>query len=225
MKYEGGNLMAKQKKPSHLKLVVVNPPPIQKKSFSQTRDPNTGFAAEIRKTGDARRYILMACDPFHFLDCEIGLEIHDDEDEGLEPRTVTCHFPNILDEDLNEFVEEDETLYAMILMLFQLKVLEQILLFCSDHDASSLLINTDSTSEGHALEIYRDLTIYEDKIPTLMGTRAQLVIPTALETFDKLLDLMDNVNQDFRKTLWENQSTNPAIREYLKFNPFLKFFG
>ncbi len=219
----------------HLKLVVSNSTPVQKKPLSQTRDPNTGFATEIQEKAHSR-YVLVAYDPFHRLDCEIALEIRDNEDileiydygedeEQLEPRAVVCHFPNILAEELNEFVEGDETLYGMIIVQFQMKLLEQLLLFCSDHDASILLVHTDNTAEGHALEIYRSAAIYEDKIPTITGTKTQLVIPTTLENFDNLLDLMDDVNQDFRKMLWEDQSTNPAIREYLKSNPCLKYFS
>jgi hypothetical protein len=170
------------------------------------------------------------------LDCEIALEIRDDEDileiydydedeEQMEPRVVVCHFPNILAEELNEFVEGDETLYAMIMVQFQMKLLEQLLLFCSEHDASTLFVYTDNSPEGHALEIYRSAAIYEDKIPTITGTKTQLVIPASLENFDKFLDLTDQVNQDFRQMLWEDQSTNPAIRKYLRESPCLKYFS
>lgn len=218
------NSQPNKKKTSHLELVVSNSTPIQKKPLSQTRDPNAGFTAEIQERGHSR-YVLVACDPFHRLTCEIALEIYDEDEEELEARAVVCHFPNILGEELNEFVDEDETLYGMILVQFQMKLLEQLLLFCSDHDASTLFVYTDNASEGDALEIYRKAAIYEDKIPTITGTKTQLVIPTTLENFDQLIDLTDHVNQDFRQTLWEDQSSNPAIREYLKSNPCLKFFG
>lgn len=214
-----------QKKAPSLKLVVSNSSPIQKKNPSQTLDPNTGFIAEVRKRSHCH-YVLVARDPFHYLDCEIVLEIHDNEDEEeLEPRAVVCHFPNILAEELNEFVEEDETLYGMILIQFQMKLLEQILLFCRDHDALNLLIYVDDTSEGHAFGVYRSLVIYEDKVPTTTGTKTQMVIPTTQKTFDKWIDFMEQLNQNFRQTLWEDQRTNPSIRAYLKSNPCLKFFG
>ena len=217
-----------QKTTTHLKLVVSNSTLIQKKPLYQLRDPNAGFTAEVRKRGESH-YVLVACDPFHALDCEIPLEICDDEDlldvYELKSRVVVCHFPNILTEQLNEFIEGDETLHGMIMVQFQMKILEQLLLFSSEHDASRLFIYTDNTSEGHALGIYQKSAIYEDKIPTRTGTKTQLIIPVTLETFDKLLDLNDHVNQDFRQILWENQASNPAIREYLKSNPGLKHFG
>lgn len=214
-----------QKKASHLKLVVSNPPPLQEKKPSQTINSTTGFTAEIRKE-EHSPYTLIARDPFHRLECKIVLEIHDrEDDEEMEPRTVACYFPPIAGEELNKFIEEDETLYGMIMIQFQMKLLERILLFASGHDALSLLISVDYGCEGHALEVYRSLVIHEDKVPAITGTQAQMVIPTNQKTFDKLIDLMDHVNQDFRQMLWEDQRGNPAIREYLKSNPCLKYFG
>ena len=176
-------------------------------------------------------YIMVACDPFHRLDCEIILEVCDDEDvleiynEEMEPLTVICHFPHIIDEELNKFIDGDETLCGMIMVQFQMKILEQLLLFCSNHGASTLLVWVDHTFEGHALEAYQNFAVYEDKIPTMTGTKTQLVIPATLETFDNLMDCMDDINQEFRKMLWEDQSNNSAIREYLKLNHCLKFFS
>jgi hypothetical protein len=218
----------KKKNLPHLKLVVSNSTLIQKKPLYHLRDPNAGFTADVRKRGEFH-FVLVASDPFHALDCEIPLEIRDDEElldtYESKARVVVCHFPNILTEQLNEFIEEDEALHGMIMVQFQMKILEQLLLFSSDHEASSLFIHTDNTAEGHALGIYRKSAAYEDKIPTLTGTKTQLVIPITLETFDKLIDLSEHVYQDFRQILWENQASNPAIREYLKSNPCLKHFG
>lgn len=220
----------RKERTSHLKLVVSNPSPVKKKKLVPTLDPNRGFVTEIEEKGQAR-YIMAACDPFHRLDCEIILEICDDEDvleiyDGeANPRTVICHFPPIVDEELNEFIDGDETLCGMIMVQFQMKVLEQLLLFCSNQDASTLLVWVDDTCEGHALEAYQNLATYEDKIPAITGTKTQLVIPTTLETFDNLMDLIDDVHKNFRQMLWEDQSNNPVIREYLKLNPCLKFFN
>jgi len=213
-----------QKKTSHLKLVISNPPPVGKKKRSQTFDPNAGFTVETQERGHSQ-YIFVAHDSFHGLECEIPLEICDDQDEEQESKFVLCHFPSIADEELNEFIDRDETLCGMIMVQFQMKVLEQLLLFCSNYDASTLLVEVNHTSERHDLEIYQNLAIYEDKVPTITGMKTQLIIPTTLETFDNLMDLMDDINQDFRKMLWKDQSNNPAIREYLKLNPCLKFFS
>lgn len=212
-------------KPCHLRLVVSNPAPVQEKNLPQTVNSNTGFTADIHKE-EHSSYTLITRDSFHRLKCKIALEIHDREDEEeREPRTVACHFPHIAGEELNELVEDDETLYGMIMIQFQLKILEQILLFASGQNTLTLVISVDHESERHALEVYRSLVIHEDKIPTLTGIQTQMVIPTNPKTFDKLIDLMDHINQDFRQMLWEDQRDNPAIREYLKSNPCLTYFG
>eukprot|EP01099_Mayorella_cantabrigiensis_P005732 TRINITY_DN463_c1_g4_i4.p2 TRINITY_DN463_c1_g4~~TRINITY_DN463_c1_g4_i4.p2 ORF type:complete len:238 (-),score=18.20 TRINITY_DN463_c1_g4_i4:3314-4027(-) len=212
-------------KPCHLRLVVSNPAPVQEKRLPQTADSKTGFTADIRKK-EHPPYALIARDSFHRLECEIVLKIHDrEDDEEREPRTVACHFPHIAGEELNELVEEDETLYGMIMIQFQLKILEQILLFSSGQDALTLLICTDHESECHALEVYRTLVVHEGKIPTQTGTQTRMAIPTTPKNFDKLINLMDHINQDFRQMLWEDQRDNTAIREYLKSNPCLTYFG
>ncbi len=213
-----------QKKNAHLKLVVSNPTPVQKKKSLQ--NPVTGFITEIQEKGHPH-YTLAACDLFHRLECEINLKIHSDEQgEELEDGTVVCHFPDIATDDLDELIEEDETLHGMILIQFQLKTLERILLFCGDHaDALNVLVEAEDRPDGYILAAYEQLATHKDKVPTITGTKTQLLIPASQKTFDKLIDLMDDVNRDFRQTLWEDQSANPAIRNYLKSNPCLKFFG
>lgn len=218
---------SKWKRPPYLKLVVSNPPPAEKKKPFQDLEPNAGFTARIQKMRHAH-YVLMARDPFHFLDCEIPLEICDDADEELEPKAIVCHFPDIFTEDLNELVEEDETLQGMVLVQFQMKILKKILSFAIKRGAPSLFIHINHTSEGHALKVYNSLITHEHKIPatnTVDGTKTQLVIPINRETFGKFTRLADEVNRDFRYMLWEEHSRVPFIREYLLANPCLKFFG
>jgi hypothetical protein len=217
--------MSDQKSPPYLKLVVSNPPSAENKNPPQTINSNTGFTSEIKEKQHPH-YTLVASDPFHRLGCEIALEIHDHaNEEEWEPRSVVCHFPDIPGKELNEFIEEDETLYGMIMVQFQLKLLEQLLLFASHQDALNLLVQVDSASDGHALEVYRSLVTHEDKIPAKTGKKTQMLIPSTVESFDKLIDLVDHINREFRQMLWEDQRNNPAIRDYLKSNPCLKFFG
>ncbi len=219
------NFQLKKKEFSHLTLVVSTPPLVQKKKPSQAIKPNTGFTAEIRMRSPFY-YALIARDPFHCLAYELILKIYNHEDEGeLEPKSVICHFPNILSEALDEFIGGDETLYGMILIQFQMKILRQMLLFCHDHNTLNLIIYADDASEEHALRIYQSLTTYEDKFPTITGIKTKMLIPATQKTFDKLTNLINKVNQEFQQTLWENKDTNPSIRWYLKSNPDLKFFG
>ncbi|MCE3231326.1 MAG: hypothetical protein K0R76_1110 [Alphaproteobacteria bacterium] len=217
--------LPKKKKASPLKLVVSNPSPLQikKKNPSQAINSGTGFTAEVQKIGYFH-YALIAQDSFHHLGYRIVLELHNNQDDG-ESSSVTCHFPDMVAEELNEFVGGDETLYAMILIQFQMKILTHILLFCQEHGALNLIIYANDTPEGHALGIYENLVAYEDTIPTIRGTKTQMVIPITQGTLQKWRDLSNQANQDFRQALWEDQSCNPSIRAYLKLNPSLKFFG
>ena len=157
----------------HLKLVVSNPPPALKENPPETTYGDTGFTTEIKDKGYPY-YTLVARDPFHFLNCEIGLEIRDNEGKGKH-KAVECHFPNILAEGLEEFIEEDEFLYGMILVRFQMKLLREIFLFCNSRQSLSLLINVEDTPQGHALRIYEKLATYQNKILPPTGIKIQLV--------------------------------------------------
>lgn len=204
-------------KPNHLRLVVSNPGSAPRKQKFKARNPNAKFTAEIQEEGHPR-YTITAYDPFHCLECEVNLEIHSNEEgEELDDGTVICHFSDIATEALDELIEEDEPLHGMILIQFQLKVLEQILLFCGDHaDALNVLLEAEDRPEGHILAVYEELATHKDKIPTATGKKIQLIIPATLETFDKLIDLINNINQDFRQMLWEDKGYSPAIWNYLK---------
>lgn len=208
---------------SHLRLVVSNPPPAEEENMLLEGNPNEGFKAEIRKKGD-NLYTLFARDAAHCLKCRFDLEMQEDA-EDLEPMSVVCHFPDMPAEVLFAMIEEDETLLGMILIQFQVKVLEKLLLFCSEQCASYLFVHTSHVpEEDHALGIYSNLAAYEGLVPTATGNKVQIAIPTTMEPYDKLVDLMDKLNREFRQTLWREQRTNPAIRRYLKANPDLSFF-
>lgn len=222
---QGNNSTVSRKKASHLRLVVSNPAPspLQEEETLPKVNTGNGFTAQIRKKGD-NLYTFMARDPAHWLDCRFDLKLHEDE-EDLEPMTVTCHFPDMPSEILFDMVGEDETLLGILHIQFQVKVLEKLLLFCSDQTASYLFVYTSHIpEEDHALGIYSTLAAYEGLVPTLTGNKVQIAIPTTTESYDKLLDLMDRLNRDFRQTLWQEQRTSPTIRKYLKSNPGLNFF-
>ena len=218
---QDGTLATEQEKPCHLKLVVSNPP-FDKRKPSKPRNRKEGFSARIHKKGYPL-YTLAARTPFHHLECQINLEIHDNEnDHEWEPGTVSCYFPTIETENLDEFIEGDETLHGTILVLFQIHILKQILFFARKHNALRVLVEAEDTPDGHVLEAYEYLAIHKYKVPTVPGSKTQLLIPTHNGIFHELTRLMDSFTEEFRGMLWESQSSNPAIREYLKSNPSLK---
>ena len=211
-------------KASLLKLVVSNQSPIQKENSPKITISDTGFAAEVRMRSPYH-YALVARDDFHGLSYELNMKIQEHNDgEELEARSAICHFPNILAEELDEFVEGDQMLYGMIIIQFQIKILKKILLFCATHNILNLIIYADETFEGYALVIYQSLAIYEDKFPSGAGEKTKISIQVNQKTSDKLAHLMDEVNHGFRQELWRNQRTNYAIKAYLKSDPSLKFF-
>lgn len=227
-----------QKKAPHLRLVASNPSPsltAPKKKLSETLSPDTGFTYKIEEHGRGC-YMFTACDPFHHIDdIELLLTIKDideenivfDEDgfvpEELEPSLV-CHFPDIVSGELYEFVYEDETLYEAIVSNFQLKVLRELLLFCSEETVVNLTILADEIpSPERAFRIYESLARFKDIIPTKTGTQTRLTICSTPSIYDRLVDIIDINAGDFRQTVWKEQRNNFAMRAYLKSNPTLQY--
>jgi hypothetical protein len=98
---------------------------------------------------------------------------------------------------------------------FQLRILEQLLLFCDDKDAANLTLAIHDTDLDY-LEIYRRFVISYEEVAKAREEQTEIVISTDIETYDEVLDFIDEVDKDLRQSLWRNQKTNPAFREYLK---------
>jgi hypothetical protein len=199
-----------------LRLVVSNPSPhpSQKTTITDTSDSSC-FCAEIHSRGP-NLYEMSIKDSHYSLKCDLILEVEKAIDE-LASGTVICHFPIINGEQLKEFVEEDETLFGMIMIQFQMKILEQLFLFSANHYASELMIFVDD-DQADELGIYRDFLVYEDQTITSQGEKTEMVIPTDRETYDKWVDFMQEVTVKFQKTLWNEQKSNPLIQQYLAMN-------
>ena len=146
------------------------------------------------------------------------LEIEESLYKG-EPGTVVCHFPEISDEQLNAFIWEDETLYAIILIQFQMKLMKELLKFCKNHYVSRLVIYPDD-AQADDFGIFQDFLIVEDLTSEGEDEPIKMVIPTTSETYDNWIDFMNEANLRFQQTLWRNQRKNPAIRQYLISHPF-----
>jgi hypothetical protein len=202
---------------SSLKLVVSNPPPHQT-TQSYKEISKAGFSSEVQKRG-SYLYSLLVRDSSHYLECELFLEAQKRKDANdLEPLAVICHFPNISDEKLNDYVWEDEILLGMILIQFQMKTMEQLLVFCSNQHASNLIIYTDDT-EAESLEIYREFLLTEGRSLSQVTDNFEIIIPINEQIVQKWDQYMKKVNIQFRQTLWREQRLNPAIHQYLKIHP------
>ena len=196
---------------------------------TNTKNP---FTAEVHERG-LNIYAMEVQDPAHFLACELHLEIQEEglekkrpgeelSQEALHLRDIICHFPKIADAQLKELVWEDVTLYGIIMVIFQMNILKQLLLFCAAHNASNLVIFADDAEAGE-LGIYRDFLYHKVQTSKPNGDNTEMIIPADRETFDAWMDFMEDVTIRFRQILWTGQKTNPAIHHYLKSRPLSEF--
>jgi hypothetical protein len=172
-------------------------------------------------------HVFRAKDYTHQLLCEMTLEVKEifvsleEEGEGggyLVP-VVACSFPPISLQKLNEKTSFDGYLQELLMGQFQLKVLEQLLLFCEQKDAANLMLTlNDPVNEADLdyLKFYRRFLVSEEQVTTPRGEETQIMIPTDVDTYDQVIDFMDKIDREFRCALWRGQSINPAFREYLK---------
>jgi hypothetical protein len=183
------------------------------------------FTAEIRETED-NVYIMTAQEPKHFLACNFTLEIQGNAcevktkktkaaKEKLKLKEVICHFPSIADDQLKEMVWQDDTLYSLIMILFQIKVMQQLLSFCAAHHAANLVIFVDC-DQADDLEIYGSFLVYREQATTPHEGKTEMVIAANPKTVGEWRDFMEITTLRLRQILWREQKTNPAIQHYLK---------
>ena len=172
-------------------------------------------------------HVFRAKDYTHQLLCEMTLEVkevfvsleEEGEDGGYLAPIVACSFPPISLQKLNEKTSFDGYLQELLMGQFQLKVLEQLLLFCEQKDAANLMLTlNDPVNEADLdyLKFYRRFLVSEEQVTTPRGEETQIMIPTDVDTYDQVIDFMDKIDREFRCALWRGQSINPAFREYLK---------
>lgn len=188
-------------------------------------------------------YVLEAQDPSHFLETSLLLELQDQSsstpttplEDGpisgdLPLKEAICHLPEVCDDRFKKFIWEDPVLYKIIRTMFQMKVLDQVFLFCESHKASRLVVFSDNDND---LSIYRDFFVYKnqktntpepDNTTEEKGNEAEeeedgLLIPVDEQTLEIWRDFMETVTVNFRRVLWNGQKTNPLIQHYLRFCP------
>jgi hypothetical protein len=171
-------------------------------------------------------HIFMAKDYTHELLCEMTLEVkeillplsEDKEGEGHLATVVACSFPPISLEKLNEKIGFDGYLQELAMGQFQLKILEQLLLFCKQEDAVNLILTVNdmvNDADLDYLKFYRRFLISEAQVVTTRGEQTQIVIPADLATYDKVVDFMGKIDREFQCALWRGQSINPIFQDYL----------
>jgi hypothetical protein len=205
----------------HVPDLPQNIPPLQEANTNKS----PSFTTELQEKGD-NIYAMVAQDLAHFLECELILEIQEKEldpeeaEDGLaqnkeKGREVICHFPSIDDGKFKELILGDQTLYGTLMIRFQIKIMNQLFLFCAAHHAGTLVIFTDDV-HGEELEIYRNFLNREGQDLNSQGEKTGLVIPADPETVDDWKDFRKMVALKLRQGLWRDQKTNPTIENYLK---------
>ncbi len=213
-----------------LKLVINNTQPYNKEpSFQSDRlnnasltiPPQDPFLIHSRQIAH-NLYTFSAHDSGHGLFCEMNVEIKESytysQEAGEERKYLVpmafCNFPNIDTQRLNKKVCWDEYLQGSIMVQFQLKILEQLLLFCDEKDATHLILTINDVNDDY-IEIYRPFALSEEQVITTEGEQTEIVISIDVETYDEAVDFMDKFDMDFQKTLWFHQKANPIFRKYL----------
>ena len=157
-------------------------------------------------------HVFRAKDYTHQLLCEMTLEVkevfvsleEEGEDGGYLAPIVACSFPPISLQKLNEKTSFDGYLQELLMGQFQLKVLEQLLLFCEQKDAANLMLPlNDPVNEADLdyLKFYRRFLVSEEQVTTPRGEETQIMIPTDVGTYDQVIDFMDKVDREFRCAL------------------------
>lgn len=177
-----------------------------------TPEKNSYFTAEIRKRSPYD-FIMVARDPFHYLNCELPLKIENIEDVP----SIICQFPVISDQDLADFVDCNDDLFGIILVTFHMQILKNLFLFCGTHKIANLIIKA-SENQFAGLGIYEEFIKHVDKIPKKQGMNIEITIPVHTNSLADSEEFIDAVTAKFRKILWSDQKTNAAIRNYLKAN-------
>jgi hypothetical protein len=215
----------------HLQLVVSNPEPFsfQDKILSsesrnfQILEDRSPFSCSLYKKS-ASEYVMTAKDPYHYLECDLTLNVVGADAENNAPPLVVCEFSAISDEELDDFIWEDETLLGTILIQYQMRILEKLLTFCANHDAARLHLIIDE-EESEKFGIYEDFICYETTFLSQETKKKMMTIPIEAKTFDGWLEFMENAHKKLIQALWADQRANPAIRHYLQSNPFIKIYG
>jgi hypothetical protein len=172
-------------------------------------------------------HIFMAKDFTHQLLCEMTLEIkeifvsleEEGESGGYLAPIVACSFPSISLQNLNEKTSFDCYLQELLMGQFQLKILEQLLLFCEQEDAAHIMLTLNDTvnnADLDYLKFYRRFLVSEEQVTTSRGEETQIMISVDGKTYDAIVDFMEKIDREFRCALWRGQSINPAFRKYLK---------
>ena len=126
------------------------------------------FTAEVRKRSPYD-FTMIAHDPFHYLRCELPLKFEETE----EALSLICQFPTIGDDQLVDFIDDDESLLGIVLVSFHMHILQNLFLFSAAHQVKNIIVKT-TKEQFKGLGIHEELIRHVDKIPTKKGIAPHL---------------------------------------------------
>jgi hypothetical protein len=194
----------------------------ENKATQNNNHPQEPFLFDFREVSHDLYHVNFQ-DLFHGLSCSFTIEKKSSfpqteelaEDSNFLESIISCDYPVIDVERLLKKVLGEEYLYCMILIQFQLKILEQLILFAEGHNASNFVLNFNEANLDY-IEIYEQFLISQEEILTARGEQTEITIPMDISLYDELIDHMDKVDREFQRTLWCKQKNNPILRHYLK---------
>ena len=116
---------------------------------------------------------------------------------------------------LNQIAKGDEILHNVLLILYHLRMLEKLILFCQAKGARTLMF-VFKENYCKYLEIYRPSIVYEKDVRTCKGTETHAAVAVSARTNDCIIENLYHLEQRFRQHLWRYQKNNPTFRQYLK---------
>jgi uncharacterized glyoxalase superfamily protein PhnB len=165
------------------------------------------------------RYRMKATHLFHFLQCEIPMEIREEAHMG---KSLVCDFPTIDGEVMNGFVNDDEFLYETLLIHFQMNIMYHLLVFCEQHQVENLILHVEK-EYAQELAIYEDIVTFGDA-SNQNGKKTMMMINVEASICKKWKKTMHIGIRELQKKMWAEKNNNTVVYEYIKLNPFHHLF-
>lgn len=210
-------------------IIIMNNHPLNGNTLHQELEPtlpslNDSLLVDYQEFSQ-NLYVFRVKDCDHDLFCEMVLEVKEslvfsEEQGGYLASVVACSLPNISLQKLNEKTGLDGYIQELLVFQFHLKILEQLFLFCEQKEAVKLILTLHGINLGY-LELYSRFCASEEQTAPLRGEQMELSLSADVHTYDEIIDFMGELEKNFRKILWREQTANRTFRQYLKSNSCL----
>ena len=200
-----GVLVLAPEGPSTVKHITINDEVLLKMDRSLIKfEPETAnanmpprFTAKAYKKGD-NLYDIKAVNHTHLLSKKLTIELKDGQ--------ALCYFPRITSRHMHNRLKGALLIYRAIIVMFQVDLLGELLLFCNMHSVANLVI--DQTSD---LGIIRNFI--EHIGAPLTPEDGNLIIPVNDITLVEWIAFAAEVKLNLKQELSIAEQTNPNVKE------------